>query len=69
MAARTPRWPPRPPATRGRVRRRVHALDHGRNGLGPECGLSRGVLVPIGPGLCFKDEKTNAKFPCIFLIT
>ena len=51
--------------TRSGVR---HALDHGRNGLGPECGLSRGVLVPIGPGHCFTGEKMNAKFPCIFLI-
>ena len=31
---------------------RVYALDHGRNGLGSECGLSREVLVLIGPGLC-----------------
>ena len=68
MAARAPRWPPRPPATRCRVRGRVHALDHGSNGLGPECGLSRIVLVPIGPGLCFTGGENEAKFPCIFLI-
>ena len=47
------------PVTRSWVR---HALDHGRNGLGPES-----VLVPIGPGHCFTGEKMNAKVPFMFL--
>ena len=59
--AMAPRWPPwlqdgrhdskmaaktsGDPVTRSGV---CHALDHGRNGLGPECGLCRDVLVPMG---------------------
>ena len=44
-----------------------HAVDHGRNGLGPECRLSRGVLVPIGPGLCFRGEKMKQSFLLRFI--
>ena len=68
-----PRWPPGLQDGHPDLRRpgsafegRVHALDRGRNGLGPECGLSRGYWFPRVPVIALRVRKRTQSFLLCF---